>query len=156
MTAAAGPAPYLRRPHFYETDQMGIIHHANYVHWFEEARVDFMEQMGYGYEKALKAGIDFAVLGVNCEYHAMVRFGQAVHIAVTITQLSPARMTVGYRVTDAESGTLCTSGESRHCYIDRERGRPLSLKKALPDLYAAFDALRCGELAEDKPCAKKQ
>jgi len=39
--------PYIRKAQFYETDQMGVIHHANYIHWFEEARVDFLEQIGF-------------------------------------------------------------------------------------------------------------
>ena len=40
---------YEHKTQYYETDQMGIIHHANYLHWFEEARVDMMDQMGMGY-----------------------------------------------------------------------------------------------------------
>ena len=40
---------YEHKAQYYETDQMGIIHHANYLHWFEEARIDMMEQMGMGY-----------------------------------------------------------------------------------------------------------
>ena len=42
---------YEHKAQYYETDQMGIIHHANYLHWFEEARIDMMEQMGMGYDK---------------------------------------------------------------------------------------------------------
>lgn len=41
---------YEHKTQYYETDQMGIIHHANYLHWFEEARIDIMEQMGMGYD----------------------------------------------------------------------------------------------------------
>ena len=42
---------YQRKVQYYETDQMGIVHHSNYIRWFEEARIDLMEQMGLGYEK---------------------------------------------------------------------------------------------------------
>ena len=48
--------PYLRSPHFYETDGMNIVHHANYIHWMEEARVDFMSQMGFGYDTKWEVG----------------------------------------------------------------------------------------------------
>ena len=60
--------PYLRKVHFYETDQMGIVHHSNYIRWLEESRIDFMEQIGYGYTRVSGLGIDFAVLGVNVDY----------------------------------------------------------------------------------------
>lgn len=131
--------PYERKPHFYETDQMGIIHHANYIRWFEEARVDFMEQIGYGYDKASHQGIDFAVLSVSCDYKSMIRFGDTVLIHAHITDLTPTRMTVEYSITDAKTGQLRTTGNSKHCYIDTKRSRPVSLKKTLPALYALFE-----------------
>lgn len=61
---------------YYETDQMGIIHHANYLHWFEEARIDMMEQMGMGYDLMEKQGIISPVLSVHCDYKSMARFGR--------------------------------------------------------------------------------
>lgn len=130
--------PYRRKANYYETDQMAIIHHSNYIRWFEEARVDFMEQVGFGYDKAVEAGIDFAVLGVTCDYKSMVRFGDTVDIAVSVSELTASRMTVRYTVTDVATGQLRTTGETRHCYFDNRRQRPTSLKKALPELYAMF------------------
>ena len=50
---------------------MGIIHHANYLHWFEEARIDMMEQMGMGYDIMEKQGIISPVLSVHCDYKSM-------------------------------------------------------------------------------------
>ena len=41
--------PYLHKVQYYETDQMGFVHHANYLRWFEEARLDFLEQIGLPY-----------------------------------------------------------------------------------------------------------
>lgn len=133
--------PYIRKAQYHETDAMAIIHHANYIRWFEEARVDFMEKMGYGYGRATQAGVDLAVLDVRCDYRSMVRFGDTVAIECAITELSPSRMRVAYRVTDAASGEVRATGESGHCYFDGRRGRPVSLKKALPELYAIFESL---------------
>ena len=67
--------PYLRSPHFYETDGMNIVHHANYIHWMEEARVDFMSQMGFGYDRTVEEGIDLAHVSLSCHYSSMTRFG---------------------------------------------------------------------------------
>ncbi len=133
--------PFVRKSNYYETDQMGIIHHANYVHWLEEARVDFMEQMGYSYERAAALGIDFAVIGITCDYKSMVRFGETVLIEVAITALNEVKMTVSYKITDAATGKLRATGESRHCYFDSNKRRPVSLKKSIPELYELFDSL---------------
>ncbi len=140
---------YRRRANYYETDQMAIIHHSNYIRWFEETRIDFMEQLGFGYEKAVAAGVDFAVLSVECHYQSMVRFGETVDIAAAITQLTPARLTVSYRVTDLATGQLRCTGETRHCCFDNARQRPVSMKKVLPELYALFErVLQPGEPPE--------
>ena len=80
--------PYLRRPQFYETDGMSIIWHGNYVRWMEEARTDFMDQLGFPYARAVEAGIDFALTDISCKYRAMTRFGEELAITVFIRRLS--------------------------------------------------------------------
>ena len=137
--------PYLRKPIYYETDQMGIINHTNYIHWFEEARTDFMEQIGFGYDKAAAAGIDFALLGLSCQYRSMVRFGETVQITLSLPQLTPTRITVAYEVRDLSTGALRTTGETQHCYFDSRRQRPVALNRALPQLYALFEQYRAGQ-----------
>ena len=137
--------PYLRKPFYYETDQMGIINHTNYIHWFEEARTDFMEQIGFGYDKAAAAGIDFALLGLSCQYRSMVRFGETVQITLSLPQLTPTRITVAYEVRDLSTGALRTTGETQHCYFDSRRQRPVALNRALPQLYALFEQYRAGQ-----------
>ena len=131
--------PYLRKAQYHETDQMGIIHHANYIRWFEEARVDFLEQLGFGYERSVASGIDFAVTGVTCEYKSMTRFGESVAIGLSIAELGAARMTIRYEVKDAATGVLRAVGTSGHCYFDNAKKRPVSLKKALPELYKLLE-----------------
>ena len=53
---------YEHQTQYYETDQMGVIHHSNYIRWFEEARIDLMRQMGIGYEEMEAQGIISPVL----------------------------------------------------------------------------------------------
>lgn len=48
---------YIRKVHYHETDKMGVTHHANYIKWMEEARVDFLNQIGYGYARLERDGI---------------------------------------------------------------------------------------------------
>lgn len=131
--------PYVRRVQFYETDQMHIVHHSNYIRWMEEARIDYMEQMGYGYDKAEELGVNIAVTGISCEYKSPAVFGTSVVVHCNISRLTPVRMSVVYRMVDAESGILRATGESNHCYLNRE-GRPVQIKKALPELYTVLES----------------
>ena len=128
-------SPYARKVQYYETDQMGIVHHSNYIRWFEEARVDFMEQIGFGYQKAVAAGIDFAVLGVSCDYKSMIRFGETIMITLRVASMGALRMELSYRVVDEETGLLRAVGTSKHCYYHNLKKRPVALKKELPELY---------------------
>ena len=137
--------PYFRKASYYETDQMGIIHHSNYIRWFEDARVDLMEQMGYGYERAAESGIDFVLIGLSCEYKSMVRFGDSVLICVEEGAVTPSRMSLYYTVRDAKTNELRATGETRHCYFSRKTGRPASLKKELPELYALIMGLTANQ-----------
>lgn len=137
--------PYVRKANYYETDQMGVIHHSNYIRWFEEARVDFMEQIGFGYGRSVDSGIDFALLDAYCQYKSMVRFGDTVHIYMTIPELTRTRMVVDYKVLDAMSGQLRSLGRTSHCYYDGKKQRPVSLQKAIPELYERLSQFAEGQ-----------
>ena len=133
--------PYSRKAHYYETDQMGVIHHANYIRWFEEARVHFLEQIGFPYERVEKMGITLAVLDLSCEYKAPVLFGDTVHVQVELKICSHSRMTICYTITDSASGELRTIGETQHFFSRKEDARPVSLKRTIPELYDLFCSL---------------
>ena len=57
-----------RTAKYYETDQMGIVHHSNYIRWFEEARIELMNYVGLPYRQMEENGILIPVLGVTCNY----------------------------------------------------------------------------------------
>ena len=128
---------YEHKTQYYETDQMGIIHHANYLHWFEEARTDLMAQMGMGYETMEEQGIICPVLSVHCEYKSMARFGETVQVLVNLKEYNGIRMTLEYTVLDKKSGQVRSVGESRHCFLTRD-GKPVSLKRNYIEMDKAF------------------
>ena len=133
--------PYLRRPHFYETDGMNIVWHGNYIAWMEEARTDFMDQIGWSYHNAVDAGIDFAVTDVSCKYRSMTRFGETIAIHMAVESLSPAKMQLSYKMVNADTGELRAEGTSGHFFYDRAKARPVALKKALPQLWTLLQSL---------------
>lgn len=131
--------PYTRKAQYYETDAMAIVHHSNYIRWFEEARIDYMDQMGYGYRQLEADGMGSLLLDVQCSYHKPVRFGDAVRIDVHITECRGVRMRVRYEVYNQQTGALCCTGETCNCFLNSE-GKPVALKRHCPALYQLFVA----------------
>ena len=107
--------------------------------WFEEARVDLLEQLGFGYDRIEEAGYSGPVLEVSCQYKTMSKFGETVRIEASITQYNGVRMTLHYDVYDKATGTLRCTGDSRHCFINAE-GKPAILKRCWPEFDAALTA----------------
>ena len=130
---------YRHKTQYYETDQMGIIHHSNYIRWFEEARTDFLEKLGMGYDKMEAEGIISPVLSVSCEYRTMTHFGETVAVAVALTKYKGVRLELEYTVTNADSGEVRAVGTSEHCFLDRE-GNILFLKRSSPEYHKMLEA----------------
>ena len=129
--------PYEHNAKYYETDQMGIIHHTNYIRWMEEARLDLMEQVGLSYKEMEAMEIISPVLSVSCEYHSMTHFADTVIIAPIITKFNGIKMEFEYRITDKETGELRATGRSSHCFLNRS-GKPISLKRSYPEIDTKF------------------
>ena len=128
--------PYEHKAHYYETDQMGIVHHANYIKWFEEARVDLMDQAGLPFAKLVEEGIVSPVIGISCNYKQSVKFDQRVFIVPTVKEYNGIKLIIEYKVTDKQTGALCCAGESKHCFL--KDGKPVSLKKTAPKFDELF------------------
>lgn len=96
--------PYQHKVQYYETDRMGITHHSNYIRWMEEARVDFLEQLGWGYDRLEALGVGSPVLGVACSYKQPTTFHDTVEVTVCLKEYRGARMTIGYEMRDAARG----------------------------------------------------
>lgn len=128
---------YKHKVQYYETDQMGIVHHSNYIRWFEEARMDFLDQMGMGYDQMETKGILSPVLSVEAKYLRMVRFGDTVTIKTAIKEYNGIKLTVAYEIIDDKTEMVHCSGVTKHCFINKE-GKPLSLKQACPEFHNMF------------------
>ena len=122
---------YQHKVQYYETDQMGIVHHSNYIRWFEEARTWLMDP----------------VLSVSADYLRMVYFGDTVSIDCYIKEYNGIKLTIAYEVTAGKTGMVHCKGVSKHCFINRE-GRPLSLKHSAPEFHEMFLAGK--EAAKDR------
>ena len=125
---------YNHKVQYYETDQMGIVHHSNYIRWFEEARTDLMENIGFGYAKMEEAGVMSPVLSVECDYKTMTRFGECVIISVEVKKYNGIRMEIEYKVCDRESSEVRCVGKTSHCFLNKQ-GKIVSLKRDYKDIH---------------------
>ena len=131
--------PYLHKVQYYETDQMRVVHHSNYIRWMEEARIDFLDSIGASYAQMEERGIISPVLSVDARYRSMTRFGETVRIEVRLVEVQNVRYRLTYRIFDAADGTLRAEGESSHCFVDRAN-RVISLKRADPAIFSQMRA----------------
>lgn len=131
---------YQHKAQYYETDQMGIVHHSNYIRWFEEARTDFLEQAGYSYKRFEDEGIISPVLEVHAQYKSMVRYSDIVNIEVHMRAFNGLKFTLEYIISDSITGKVCVTGTSEHCLLDKD-SKPIRLKKVNPQLYELLSSL---------------
>ena len=133
--------PYKRRVFYYETDKMGIVHHSNYIRWMEEARLDYLQQLGLSYEDMEKNGIIMPVIEVSCKYIISVRYNESVNIYTKPVFFNGIKAVYSYEIYTEDNVTLAATGESSHCFLDNERRTPISLKKRYANFYEKGMAL---------------
>ena len=138
MSKNIGNTIYDRSINYYETDQMGIVHHSNYIRYFEEARLDMMEQVGLSYAAMEEHGLIIPVLSVACEYIKPVLFGEKVQIHTRLVKFDGIKMQFIYEIYG--EGELRTKGESRHCFLDKEM-KPVRMKRQFPEIYQRMKEL---------------
>ena len=125
---------YERTACYHETDQMGIIHHSNYVKWMEEARIAFLERVGMPYRAMEENGLVSPVVGIEVAYKKPVRFSERVRIDVRLAAYTGVRLTFAYTVVNEATNEICTTALSHHCFLQGER--IVSLKKSFPQTHA--------------------
>ena len=125
---------YQHEVKYYECDRMGVTHHSNYVRFMEEARVDWLDQLGYGFEKIEAENVFSPVISISCEYKSPTTFKDIINIDVKICKMSEMKFEFEY--TMQTNGKLVCIGHSAHCFI--ENGRPVAISKRLPELYHAL------------------
>ena len=118
---------YKHKVNYYETDKMGITHHSNYIRWMEEARIYFLEKIGFGYDKLEQDGIVSPVIGLNCEYKESTTFNDDILIDVKIKEFKGVRLTIEYKMINEKTEKIVCVGTSTHCFIGKSNILPNSI-----------------------------
>ena len=118
---------------YYETDQMGIVHHSNYIRFFECARNGMMAEGGYPIEKCEEEGVTIPVVSVTCRYHFPARMGDVLTVSASIASVPMAKMIIKQEVRN-QDGILCASGEVALGFLSKETGRPVRCPEKLAQM----------------------
>lgn len=119
------------RVRYAETDQMGVVYHANFLVWFEVGRVELMRALGVEYKKMEKEDdCHIVVADVACRYHHPAHYDEELRIRTRITESRNRLVRFSYEVFRDGDGTLLASGHTIHV-ICGSNGRP----KLLPEKY---------------------
>ena len=118
------------RVRYAETDQMGVVYHANHFIWFEVGRVELLRQLGFSYKEMEREDDCFiAVVDARCRYKAPVLYDDEVLVRTHLKNIRDKLIHFGYELVRAGTGELLAEGETTHIVADSHlKPRPLPEK----------------------------
>lgn len=120
------------RVRYAETDQMGVVYHANYLVWFEIGRVDFIRTLGMDYRTMEREdGLGIAVVDVSARYKSPARYDDDLTVETRLLAARGAVIKFGYRIVRAADRAILCEGETVHVVVDKDMQ-----KRSLPEKYA--------------------
>ncbi|MFV0423469.1 acyl-CoA thioesterase [Oleidesulfovibrio sp.] len=119
-----------------ETDTMGVVYYAEYLHFFERARSEFIRERGMSYKEVEEKDIQLPVREANCRYRRPARFDGLIKIRAGITEWSRASLTFVYEIWNEDKTTLLCTGSTQHACVS-SKGRPVAVPEWLKNLFTA-------------------
>ena len=104
------------RVKFFDTDTMGVVHHANYIRWFETGRVEFLRALGLTLTEMMDDGILFPIVDISAKFHAPAKFDDEIEIETTAEALTRAKMKFVYTIRRRGDEKILTEGTSTNVF----------------------------------------
>lgn len=117
-----------------ETDQMGVVHHANYLVWFELVRTALYKQSGYHYAEIEDLGFLMMVTNAEVSYQRGIRYADTVSVSCWIEAMRSRTIHFAYQI--ERSGEIAATGRTEHVWIDRASRRPCRMPPILEEPFA--------------------
>lgn len=118
---------------YIETDQMGMVHHANYLVWFELARTRLCELGGRHYADIERLGYRLVTSGANLRYRGPARYGETCSVTCWIEKMESRRLRFAYEIRRRD--TVLVTGTTDHVWVDVERQRPCRIPAEVVDAF---------------------
>lgn len=121
------------RVRYNETDRMGIVHHSNYVYYYEMARTEFMRRLGVSYREMEEGGVYLVVREVSSKYFAPAYYDEILHVTVKLTAEPMVKVTFDYEIHN-DKGELINTGRTVLASVDAVTRRPMRCPEWFIDL----------------------
>ena len=121
------------RVRYAETDQMGVVYHANYFVWFEVGRCDLLRALGLSYRDIEKDGVSLPVISASCKYQRPIHYDDHITVVTRGTIVSPVRLEFEYNITRGDDHNLLAVGRTAHAAVNSD-GHPIRLPNRLRTL----------------------
>jgi acyl-CoA thioester hydrolase len=105
-----------------ETDQMGVVYHANYLAWCEVGRTEFVRAAGMSYRDMEAAGVGLAVIDAQLRFHGGAVYDDEVHVETRLTDVRSRLIVFEYVITNAATGARLVSASTRLASVSRQGG----------------------------------
>jgi acyl-CoA thioester hydrolase len=115
-----------------ETDQMGVVYHANYVNFFEIGRTEWLRGLGFSYKQMESIGVMLPVVGINIKYSKPVFYDEVITIRTSLVKLPSAKIEFKHEIVN-EEGKVVVTGESALVFVKSETRRPIKCPDYLMD-----------------------
>lgn len=130
------PSPaiwFTHRISYGETDTMGVLYYAEYLHIFERARSEFIRACGMSYRDVEEKDIILPVREAQCRYRSPARYDDLVQVHTAISEWGRASMRFVYEMWNEDKTRLLATGSTQHALVNRQ-GRPVAVPDWLRDL----------------------
>lgn len=118
------------RAAYADTDQMGFVHHSNYVKYLEYARWEVFRQLGIAYKKIEEDGILMPVIDMNLRFLKPLRYDDLVNIELDFSLVRPTRLEVNYRIYN-QDGELVHKAYTALAFLRKSSGKPCRVPETI-------------------------
>ena len=118
------------RVRYGETDQMGVVYHGNYAQYFEIARIDWLDQLGFSYKKMEADGVMLPVVALSTQFKASALFDDELTITTTLKNIPTAKIEFEYELHN-QKGQLLTTGSTVLVFVSMISKRPIKCPEAM-------------------------
>lgn len=121
-----------------DTDAMKIVYNANYLHFFERGRNEFLRQLGFPYAELVeKNGLQLPLAESHVQYKKPAKYDDLLEIRSMVLELKNASVVIGYEIYNKDTGELLVTGSTKHAFVDMNM-KPVALRKHAPELNQAI------------------
>lgn len=124
----------IARVRYGETDQMGIVYHANYFIWFDIGRTEFFRALGMTYKELEEQNVLLPVIDVGCKYLVSAEYDDEIIIRTSIGKLKGVKLRYDYEIIRTGDNKLLAEGYTEHAFVDKDL-KPINFKRKFRDIW---------------------